>query len=144
MRPALSMSAWRSAPSPRGAAKPTAMPPHIARQCTPPNRPASNAAPSASRSTGIAWTLWCVVVGQDVERRRLDVLELSAAHRPGEEQHGEAEQQQGDRDQGKQDVHAAPPRSRPTRSALSVTPSEEPAMPSAAQPGASAPLAASA
>src|SRR5262245_33463392 len=116
------------------------MPPLIARQCTPPNRPASSAPPSTSRSTGIALALQRVVVGKDVQRRGLDVLELAAAHRPGEGEHGDGKQHQRDRDEGDEVGHGK----RPARSALSVTPSEEPAMPRAAQPGAISPLAASA
>src|SRR3982750_104500 len=102
MRPELSSSAWRRAPSLRGAENPTAMPPHIARQCTPPNRPASSAPPSTSRSRGIARPPGFFVVGEDVERRRLDVLELAAAHGPRKREHRDAEQYHRDRDQREQ------------------------------------------
>src|SRR3970040_1670418 len=75
---------------------PVAMPPHIAAQCTPPIRPVSSAAPAVSQSIGLPEMAplaigarvhlgaVVLVVAQDVDRRGVEVVELTAAHRPDE------------------------------------------------------------
>src|SRR4249919_884167 len=82
-----------------------AMPPHIAAQCAPPSRPVSMAPTSTIQSGVIAfvpWRLrrWLVVVDEDGECRCIEILELSALHRPrkrpdrGDEQHERQRHQQ--------------------------------------------------
>src|SRR5690606_19934544 len=137
------------------AEKPVAMPPHMAAQCTPPIRPVSRAAPMASQSVGMVpvlrprsgsrgrrrGRLVGVVVAQDVDGGRVEVLELPLAHGPAEGPGGDAEQDDADGDEEQQDVHRSGIRAR--RSALTVTISEDSAMPSAATQGITRPAAAS-
>src|SRR5690554_3813637 len=118
------------------------MPPHIAAQCTPPIRPASSAAPRVSQSIGIAAWRWCLVA-QNVDCRRVEILELAAANGPGEAGDDHQQQHQADRYQDEQDVHAADldfaGGVRVSRSALPTTSSEDSAMPSAASHGVTRP-----
>src|SRR5690606_15825119 len=153
-RPRFGCSAGHTPRWPPMAEKPVAMPPHMAAQCTPPMSPASSAAPMASQSTGMGRAVarrgvggaglrrqrFRIVVAQDVDGGRVQVLELALAHRPAEGPDGHAEQDQADRDQEQEDVHAASGRAR--RRALRVTASEDSAMPSAATHGVTRPAAA--
>src|SRR4249919_549587 len=65
-----------------------AMPPHLAAQCAPPSRPVSLAPTSTIQSGVILFAPWrrrrFVVVDEDGERRRIEVLELPPLHRPRE------------------------------------------------------------
>src|SRR5574343_1305442 len=133
MRPKFSAKACGNADSLPWPLSEAAMPPHISAQCAPPVSPVSNAADSTRKSTGIAGfrlvPARLAVVGQDVERGGVEVLELALAHRPEERRHGQRQQHQGNRNQRQQEVHGF---TEWMRRELSVTSSEEPAMPSEA------------
>src|SRR5690606_6831523 len=175
MRPALACQATVRAGPAAMAWKPVAMPPHITAQCRPPSRPAVSAASRVGRSPAsvMAMESWrrraalawppkrrgrAVVVLEDVEGRRVEVVELAALDRPHEGGDGRAQQHQADRDQQQQDPHAraSPDIGEPAlsplagsgacrarRKALRVTSSEDRAMPRAAIQGVTRPAAAS-
>ena len=79
-----------------------AIPPHMATQCTLPSKPLKNAALSVIKSIGIARHCGnlrggrCRSVDQDVERWRVQIIKLSAAHRPDEAPDGQAKQGKAD------------------------------------------------
>src|SRR5687767_13451901 len=115
------------------------MPPHIAAQCAPPSSPVSKAPPTTSQSSGIV-----VVLDQDIDRWGVEIVELSAPHRPDERPDRRAEQQYAQGNQQQEDAHVRTPGvARDRRNALSVTTSEDRAIPMAASQGVTSPSAAS-
>src|SRR5688572_5681090 len=69
------------------AENPVAIPPHIAAQCAPPSSPLSDAAPSVSQSIAIARVLarrGQRLLSQDVDGRRVEIIELAASYGPDE------------------------------------------------------------
>src|SRR6476620_1485234 len=104
--------------------------------------PAIAAALSVSQSIGMWIPRWRVVfvVGENVDRRRVEIVELPAPDRPHERPDRHAEQQQADRHQQQKNRHGS---GRVRRSALAVTVSDDSAMPSAAIHGVTSPATAS-
>src|SRR5918995_3052388 len=120
-----------------------ASPPHIARQCTLPAAPATNAADKL-----ITADTSLIAVQQRVPTGRFEVVELSVADRPEECPQGEGDQGKAERHQYQQDIHC---RLRPvavcrrgsSRAAFSTTAIELSDIPSAASHGGTSPTAAS-
>jgi hypothetical protein len=143
----------------------------MATQCTLPTSPARKAAPKVIKSMGtsalVAWWngLYCfdghalrrglttlgpqVIIDQDVQRRRIKILILAAAHGPHECPDGGTQQDQTQGYQQQQNIHrdgsarvVAAEGVRVRRKALSVTANEDKAMPKAASHGVTHPAAA--
>src|SRR6516165_3695708 len=85
------------------------MPPHIARQWVLPKNPASNAVRNVSSCIGrspCGRRGRTVIVEQDLQRRRVEVIELAASHRPEERPHRYPEQHECQRNQEIETAHA--------------------------------------